>query len=83
MIDRIVSLVYWAEMYKDPTSFIEISRVLNNELRQTIDHFIDEVIAKKLREINNNESLSSVQKRKRQNGGGNDRAEWFIRGCQG
>jgi hypothetical protein len=53
IIDRLVQLVDWAETYNDPASFIEIRRTLNNELRQTIDRFTDEVVARKLREINN------------------------------
>ncbi len=55
-IDRLVNLVDWAEMYPNAQSFMELRRVLNNELRQDIDRFLDETVAKKLREINNNES---------------------------
>ncbi len=56
VIDRIVKLVDWSEMFKDPQTFMEIRRTLNNELRQEIDQYADEVVAKKLREINENES---------------------------
>ncbi len=53
LIDRLVKLVDWAEIYPNAQSFMELRRTLNNELRQEIDCFLDQQIAKKLREINN------------------------------
>ncbi len=53
LIDRLVQLVDWAEIYPNAQSFMELRRTLNNELRQEIDSFLDQQIAKKLREINN------------------------------
>ena len=40
VIDRVVKLIEWAQMYPDPFNFADIKRILRSELPQAIDEYV-------------------------------------------
>ena len=48
MIDRIIAALNWVELHPTPTNFINLRKMLNNQLRQAIDEYVAEELAKAL-----------------------------------
>ena len=51
LIDKIISKINWLEAHPTPINFIEMRNLLNHELRQAIDSYVADELAKTLLQL--------------------------------
>ena len=51
LIDRIIHKINWLEAHPTPTNFIDLRNTLNHQLRQAIDDYVNEEMAKAIMQV--------------------------------